>query len=53
MTEKSEYVVVKIPKDLANPVDGLIGTFGFRTRAEIVKEACRRLLLEYAGMQGR
>lgn len=47
---KNDYVVIKIPKDLAIPVDGLIGKFGFRTRAEIAKEALRALLLRYEGL---
>lgn len=51
---KNEYVVIKIPKDLATPVDDLIGKFGFRTRAEITKEALRALLLRYQDLaQGR
>lgn len=47
---KNEYVVVKIPKDLTDEIDGLIGKFGFRTRAELVKEAVRALLQKYAGL---
>jgi len=47
---KNDYTVVKIPKELANEIDGLLGKFGFRTRAELVKEAVRALLQKYAGL---
>lgn len=47
------YVTVKIPKRLADEVDGLIGKHGFTTRAEIAKEALRRLLLLYHGLEGK
>lgn len=47
---KNEYTVVKIPKELADEIDGLIGKFGFRTRAELVKEAVRALLQKYSGL---
>jgi metal-responsive CopG/Arc/MetJ family transcriptional regulator len=46
MTEEN-YVTVKIPSDLASDVDGLVGKHGFKTRAEIVKEALRKLLQDY------
>ena len=49
MTESNEYVVVKIPKNLADDVDALIGKFGFTSRAEITKQALRKLLQEYKG----
>ena len=42
-----DYVGVKIPRNLAEEVDRLIGKHGFTTRAEIVKEALRRILLLY------
>ena len=45
-----EYVTVRIPKELADEIDKLIGKYGFRTRAEIVKEAVRRLLAQYKDM---
>ena len=41
-----EYTQVRIPKELMKEVEKLLGRFGFRSRAEIVKEAIRRLLLE-------
>ena len=46
-----DYVGVKIPRNLAEEVDRLIGKHGFTTRAEIVKEALRRLLLLYHGLE--
>ena len=49
MSEKKEddYVIVRIPKELSDEVDKLIGTKGFRSKAEIVKEALRDLLAHY------
>ena len=37
------YVTVRIPKQLAYEIDEIIrsGTFGYKTRAEMVKEAIR------------
>ena len=42
-SEEDEYVTVRIPKQLANQIDEIIrsGTLGYRTRAEMVKEAIR------------
>jgi len=49
MSEKKEdnYVTVRIPKELSEEVDKLIGIKGFRSKAEIVKEALRDLLDHY------
>lgn len=47
MTKEDPYVTVKIPRNLANEVDALIGSHGFATRAEIAKAALRKLLKEY------
>jgi len=44
---KEEYVVVKIPKDLADEIDRFMGRYGYRSRAELVKEAVRLLLRQY------
>jgi len=41
-----KYVAVNIPKDLADKIDELVGTFGYTSRAEFTKEALRRLILE-------
>jgi len=45
---KDRYSTVRIPRDLADETDELIGTKGFTSRAEIVKEALRRLIQEYS-----
>ena len=42
----NDYVVIKIPKSLADKMDTLVGKFGFTSRAEIAKEAIRRLLTD-------
>jgi len=41
------YVTLKIPQQLADEIDALIGKHGFTSRAEIAKEAIRRLLEQY------
>lgn len=43
----SDYRTVKIPENLANEADDLIGRHGFTSRAEVVKAALRRLLQDY------
>ncbi len=45
--QEDEYATVRIPKNFAAEVDKLIGTHGFTSRAEIVKEAIRELLEKY------
>lgn len=47
MTEDNEYSTVKIPTDLMSEVDKLVGQHGFKSRAEIVKQALRVLLQGY------
>ena len=42
------YVPVKIPKTLADAIDKLVGKYGFTSRAEVVKEATRMILQQYA-----
>jgi metal-responsive CopG/Arc/MetJ family transcriptional regulator len=42
----SDYIPIKIPKDLADEMDRLVGTRGFKSRGEIAKEAIRRFLDE-------
>jgi metal-responsive CopG/Arc/MetJ family transcriptional regulator len=44
---KANYVTVKIPKELIMEMDRLIGSHGFRSRAEIAKAAIRQLLRNY------
>jgi len=43
----NEYVTIKLPKDLISEMDKLLGKYGFTSRAEIAKEAIRKLLKEY------
>ena len=44
---QNEYVTIRIPKNLAKEIDGLIGKFGFTSRAEVVKQAVRNFLEKY------
>ncbi|RLG40412.1 MAG: CopG family transcriptional regulator [Thermoproteota archaeon] len=46
--EKTEYVLIKIPQELAQEIDAILGKHGYRSRAEFVKDAIRSLLREYA-----
>ena len=43
MKTEDDYVTVRIPRQLADEIDEIIriGTLGYRTRAEMVKEAIR------------
>ena len=45
--KRSDHVTVKIPKELTDEMDKLIGALGFRSRGEIAKEAIRQLLNHY------
>lgn len=48
MSEKEDdYTTIRIPKELSEEVDALVGKKGFRSKAEVVKEAIRRLLNHY------
>lgn len=47
MSSEPKYVTLKIPKELADAIDTILGKMGFRTRAEFTKEAIRKLLTEY------
>jgi len=44
---RSKYVGVGLPESLIKEIDELVGTHGFQSRAEIVKEAVRNLLERY------
>jgi len=44
---RKKHVTVKIPIDLIEEVDKLIGKHGFRSRGEIAKEAIRRIIKDY------
>jgi len=43
MKSEEDYVTVRIPRQLADEIDEIIrsGTLGYKTRAEMVKEAIR------------
>jgi metal-responsive CopG/Arc/MetJ family transcriptional regulator len=42
------YSVIKIPDELAEEIDKIVGKHGYRSRTEFVKDAVRTLLREYA-----
>jgi len=42
-----DYIPIKLPKDLVELIDKLVGRYGFKSRAEVVKEAVRAFLREY------
>ena len=42
--QEDEYTTIKIPNDLVIAIDRLIGTRGYKSRGEIVKEALRIFL---------
>ena len=42
------YSVIKIPDELADEIDKIVGKHGYRSRTEFVKDAARALLREYA-----
>jgi len=48
--KKTEYIILKIPSELADEINDIIGKHGFRSRAEFAKEAIRTLLREYAAL---
>lgn len=43
----TEYVTVRIPKELGDETDKLIGKHGFSSRAEVVKSALRDFFKNY------
>lgn len=45
---RQKYVSASIPEDLAGRVDEIIkgGKWGFRTRAELINEAVRNLIIQ-------
>lgn len=50
MSKEDDYKTIRIPQELNKKVDWLIGRMGFRSKAEIVKEALRDLLVKYSRM---
>lgn len=45
--KKVKYTLLKLPKDLVDEVDKIVGKHGYRSRTEFVKDAIRSLLREY------
>lgn len=46
-TQRDDHNTVRLPEDLTDEMDNLIGTHGFRSRAEIAKQAIREFLEKY------
>ncbi len=43
-----EYVTIKLPSNIVNEVlDPLVGTHGYSSRADVLKDALRRLSEKY------
>jgi metal-responsive CopG/Arc/MetJ family transcriptional regulator len=42
------YSLIKIPRELADEIDKIVGKHGYRSRTEFIKDAVRALLREYA-----
>ena len=49
--DNNDYRIIKLPKDLADLVDEMLGKMGYKTRTEFVKDAVRRLLSAYGIQQ--
>lgn len=45
--QRDDHNTVRLPEDLTDEMDNLLGEHGFRSRAEIAKEAIRELLRKY------
>lgn len=48
MVKTKKFVTVQLPEELMKEVDNTIAhmSYGYRSRAELIKEGTRRLLLE-------
>ena len=44
---EGSYTTIKLPNDIVVEMDQLIGKHGFKSRAEIIKDALRELLTRY------
>lgn len=42
--KKDDHVTLKIPQELITEIDKLVGTRGYRSRAEIAKQAIREYI---------
>ncbi|MEM1661023.1 MAG: ribbon-helix-helix domain-containing protein [Candidatus Bathyarchaeia archaeon] len=45
--KKQDHITIKLPVELVEEIDVLVGKYGFRSRGEVVKEAVRKLLDHY------
>jgi len=43
----NKYVTIKLPRNIVDEIDKFVGTYGFVSRTEVVKEALRRLFQQY------
>ncbi|MCW4044243.1 MAG: ribbon-helix-helix domain-containing protein [Candidatus Bathyarchaeota archaeon] len=43
----NDYTTIKLPNEMVDEIDKLVGKHGFRSRGEIVKEAIRNFLMRY------
>lgn len=48
----NEYTTLRLPTELVDEIDKLVGKHGFTSRAEVAKEAIRKLLQEYKSNRG-
>jgi len=42
----SKYTTIKLPKDLTEEMDRVVGSYGYRSRSEVAKDGIRRLLTD-------
>jgi metal-responsive CopG/Arc/MetJ family transcriptional regulator len=48
MSKAQKYVTIKLPKDLVDEaLDPLVGTHGYSSRTDVIKDALRRLAEKY------
>ena len=48
----NECTTLRLPKELVDEIDKIVGKHGFTSRAEVAKEAIRKLLQEYQKKEG-
>ena len=53
MDKKEKYIQVKVPTELVDEVDAMIGLKGYKSRMEFVREAIRDLLRHYERVEQR
>ena len=45
--DEKKYIDISLPKELVDEVDKMVGRYGYRSRPELIKDAIRRLLIDY------